>query len=138
LAQKEFEGRLDELITDAVRNASSHVMFAVDVEGLQEIVKVAGKKTGAQLLKKLARLIEKQNTGRGVVGRLGTNRFGVLVKNTSIEDGREILERQRKVIAKVRCMWKGETFPLTTSAGISRLWQLHWREPPRRVATESS
>jgi EAL domain-containing protein (putative c-di-GMP-specific phosphodiesterase class I)/GGDEF domain-containing protein len=105
LAQKEFEGRLDELITDAVRNASSHVMFAVDVEGLQEIVKVAGKKTGAQLLKKLARLIEKQNTGRGVV-------------NTSIEDGREILERQRKVIAKVRCMWKGETFPLTTSAGI--------------------
>jgi diguanylate cyclase (GGDEF)-like protein len=118
LAQKEFEGRLDELITDAVRNASNHVMFALDVEGLQDIVKAAGKKTGAQLLKKLARLIEKQNTGRGVVGRLGTNRFGVLIRDTSMEDGREILERQRKVIAKVRCMWKGETFPLTTSAGI--------------------
>jgi len=118
LAQKEFEARLDELITDAVRNASSHVMFAVDVEGLENIVKAAGKKTGAQLLKKLARLIEKQNADRGVVGRLGTNRFGVLIRNTSIEDGREILERQRKVIAKIQCMWKGETFPLTTSAGI--------------------
>ena len=118
LAQKEFEGRLDELISDAVRNASNHIMFALDVEGLQDIVKTAGKKTGAQLLKKLARLIEKQNAGRGVVGRLGTNRFGVLIRDTSMEDGQEILERQRRVIAKVRCMWKGETFPLTTSAGI--------------------
>jgi diguanylate cyclase (GGDEF)-like protein len=93
-------------------------MFAIDVEGLHAIVKAAGKTTGAQLLKKLARLIEKQNTGRGVVGRLGTNRFGVLLRDTSMEDGQAILERQRKVIAKVRCMWRGETFPLTTSAGI--------------------
>ena len=118
LNRKEFEGRLDELITDAVRTATRHVMFAIDVEGLSKIVEVAGKKVASQLLKKLANLIEKQNAGRGVVARLGTSRFGVLLASTDIEGGREVLERQRRTIARVRCMWKGETYPLTTSAAI--------------------
>lgn len=118
LTRKEFEGRLDELITDAVRSASCHVMFVIDIEGLPEIVNKAGKKVAAQLLKKLAQLLEKQNTGRGVVGRLGTSRFGVLIEDANLEDGREALERQRRTVAKVRCMWKGETFPLTTNAAI--------------------
>jgi diguanylate cyclase (GGDEF)-like protein len=118
LTRKEFEGRLDEIITDAVRSASYHVMYALDVEGLQGIVKKAGKKVGAQLLKKLARLLEKQIAHRGVVARLGVNRFGILLNNASLDEGRESAERQRGVIAKARCMWKGEAFPLTASAGM--------------------
>ena len=118
LTRKEFEGRLDELITDAVRSASCHVMYAFDVEGLQNITKKAGKKVGAQLLKKLANLLEKQVASRGVVARLGTSRFGVLLNNASLDEGKETAERQREVIAKARCMWKGESFPLTASAGM--------------------
>jgi len=118
LTRKEFEGRLDELITDAVRSASCHVMYAFDVEGLQNIVKKAGKKVGAQLLKKLANLLEKQVASRGAVARLGTSRFGVLLNNASLDEGKEAAERQREVIAKIRCMWKGESFPLTASAGM--------------------
>ena len=118
LTRKEFEGRLDELITDAVRSASCHVMYAFDVEGLLNITKKAGKKVGAQLLKKLANLLEKQVASRGVVARLGTSRFGVLLNNASLDEGKETAERQREVIAKARCMWKGESFPLTASAGM--------------------
>ncbi|NCF28306.1 MAG: DUF1631 family protein [Gammaproteobacteria bacterium] len=118
LTRKEFEGQLDELITDAVRSASCHVMYAFDVEGLQGIVEKAGKKVGAQLLKKLARLLEKQVARRGAVARIGANRFGVLLKNAGMDEGRETAERQREVIAKVRCMWKGEAFPLAASVGI--------------------
>jgi diguanylate cyclase (GGDEF)-like protein len=118
LTRKEFEGRLDGLITDAVRSASCHVMYALDVEGLQSIVKKAGKKVGAQLLKKLARLLEKQVANRGAVARFGVNRFGILLSNASLEEGRESAERQRGIIAKARCMWKGEAFALTASAGL--------------------
>jgi diguanylate cyclase (GGDEF)-like protein len=118
LTRKEFEGRLDELITDAVRSASCHVMYAFDVEGLQNITKKAGKTVGAQLLKKLAKLLEKQVASRGAVARLGTSRFGVLLNNASLDEGKETAERQREVIAKARCMWKGESFPLTASAGM--------------------
>ncbi|TDJ15993.1 MAG: DUF1631 family protein [Gammaproteobacteria bacterium] len=118
LTRKEFEGRLDELITDSVRSASCHVMYALDVEGLQGIVKKAGKEVGAQLLKKLARLLEKQVAHRGAVARIGVNRFGILLNNASLDEGRESAERQRGIIAKARCMWKGEAFPLTASAGL--------------------
>ena len=118
LTRKEFESRLDELITDSVRSASRHVMYALDVEGLREIVKKAGKKAGAQLLKMLAQLLDKQVAHRGAVARLGVNRFGVLLKNTDVEEGRESAERQREAIAKARCMWKGEAFSLTASVGL--------------------
>ncbi len=118
LTRKEFESRLDVLITDAVRSASCHVMYALEVEGLQGIVKKAGKKVGAQLLKKLARLLEKHVAHRGAIARLGVSRFGVLLNNVSMDEGREIVEQQREIIGKARCMWKGEAFLLTASAGI--------------------
>jgi diguanylate cyclase (GGDEF)-like protein len=118
LTRKEFEGRLDELITDAVRNASGHVMYALDVEGLQQIVQKAGTKVAVELLRKVAQLLEKSLANRGAVARLGPTRFGVLLHDFALESGQEIVERQREIIAKARCMWKGESFPLTASAAI--------------------
>jgi diguanylate cyclase (GGDEF)-like protein len=93
-------------------------MFALDLEGFQKIVEKAGKKVGKALLKKLAQLLEKNLANRGSVARLGTTRFGVLLNDTDLKDGQEIVERQREIIAKARCMWRGESFPLTASAGI--------------------
>ena len=138
LTRKEFEGRLDELITDAVRSASCHVMYAFDVEGLQNITKKAGKKVGAQLLKKLANLLEKQVASRGVVARLGTSRFGVLLNNASLDEGKETAERQREVIAKARCMWKGESFPLTASAGMLEITDMSEGVVATLTAVESA
>ena len=62
--------------------------------------------------------MEKQVANRGAVARLGTSRFGVLLNNASMDEGKETAELQRGIIAKGRCMWKGEAFPLTASAGI--------------------
>ncbi|NOR36870.1 MAG: DUF1631 family protein, partial [Woeseiaceae bacterium] len=138
LTRKEFEGRLDELITDAVRSASCHVMYAFDVEGLQEITKKAGKKVGAQLLKKLARLLEKQVANRGAVARLGTSRFGVLLNNASMDEGKETAELQREIIAKARCMWKGESFPLTASVGILEITDMSEGVDATITAVESA
>lgn len=118
LTRKEFEARLDGLITESVRNTSCHVMYALDIEGLQGIVDKAGKKIAVELLIKLARLLEKNVANRGSVARLGQARFGVLLKDVSLEKGREIVERQREIIAKARCMWRGESFSLKASAGI--------------------
>ena len=138
LTRKEFESRLDELITDAVRSASCHVMYAFEVEGLQHITKKAGKKVGAQLLKKLAGLLEKQVASRGVVARLGTSRFGILLNNANLDEGREAAERQREIIAKARCMWKGEAFPLTASAGVLEITDMSDGVDATIVAVESA
>jgi diguanylate cyclase (GGDEF)-like protein len=138
LTRKEFEARLDELITDAVRSASCHVMYAFDVEGLQIINKKAGKKVGAELLKKLARLLEKLVASRGAVARLGASRFGVLLNNASLEEGKETAERQREVIAKARCMWKGEAFPLTASVGMLEITDMSEGVDATITAVESA
>ena len=125
LTRKEFEARLDEAITDAVRTTSCHVMYALDVEGFRAIVEKAGKKVGRELLKKLAKLLEKQVAHRGAVARLGASRFAVLLNNASMEEGQLTAERQRAIIAKTRCMWRGERFPLTTSAGMLEITNMN-------------
>ena len=118
LTRKAFEVRLDESITDALRSASYHAMYALDVEGLQVITKKAGEKAATQLLKQLADLLEKQIASRGTVARLGPSRFGVLLNNASLDEGRKTAECQREVIASACCTWKGETFSLTASVGM--------------------
>jgi diguanylate cyclase (GGDEF)-like protein len=118
LTRKEFEARLEELITAAVRDASRHVMYVLEIDGVQRVVEKAGQKTGKQLLKKLAEVIEKQVAKRGVVGRLGAVRFGVLLNDAGMDDARKIIERQCLTIAKSRCMWHGEVLPLTASVGM--------------------
>lgn len=125
LTRKEFEARLDEAITDAVRTESCHVMYALDVEGFKPIVKKAGKKVGKELLKKLAKLLEKQVAHRGAVARLGTSRFAVLLNNVHMKEGCLAIERQRETIAKTRCMWRGEVFPLTVSAGVLEITNMN-------------
>ena len=125
LTRKEFEARLDEAITDSIRTASCHVMYALDVEGFKPIVKKAGKKVGAELLRKLAKLLKKRVAHRGAVARLGANRFAVLLNNASMDEGRVTIERQRETIAKIRCMWRGEVFPLTVSAGMLEITEMN-------------
>ena len=118
LTRKEFEVRLDDLITEAVRDASRHVMYAIEIDGVHRIVEKAGKKTGKQLLRKLAQVVEKQVANRGVVGRLGAVRFGVLINHTTMDEARKLVDRQCLTIAKSRCMWRGEVLPLTVSVGM--------------------
>jgi len=125
LTRKEFEARLDEAITDAVRTASHHVMYALDVEGLKSVVKKAGKKIGKELVKKLAKLLEKQVANRGAVARLGASRFAVLLNDAGEKEGRVTVERQRTTIAKTRCTWRGEVFPLTASAGLLEITSMN-------------
>jgi diguanylate cyclase (GGDEF)-like protein len=105
---------------------------------LQNITKKAGEKAGTQLLKKLAGLLEKQIASRGAVARLGPSRFGVLLNNASLDEGRKTAECQRKVIAMARCTWKGETFPLTASVGMLEISNMSEGVDAMIVAVESA
>ena len=64
-------------------------------------------------LSKLARVLEKHAGNKGIVGRLRRGRFAMLLNNCDVEDGRSIVDRQRRSMEKSRCVWHGDSFQLT-------------------------
>jgi len=118
LNRREFEARVGQALSDAVKMSSTHVLCVLELDELEAIVEKGGRKAGKNLLRKLARVLEKHVRNKGVVGRLGGGRFAMLLNNCDLEHGRAVAERQRKSMEKSRCVWHGETLPLNVSIGV--------------------
>ncbi|GMQ75241.1 MAG: hypothetical protein BMS9Abin01_0488 [Gammaproteobacteria bacterium] len=115
---KAFKVRLDEALTSAVRMGSSHVLCVLELDAFEAIVEKCGGEVGRGLLGKLARVLDKQVGNKGVIGRLRGGRFGILLHDCDLDSGRAVVDGQRASLESSRCVWHGETFPLTLSAGI--------------------
>jgi len=118
LNRKAFESALGQTASDAVRMGTSHVLCVLEIDEFRTIVEKCGRKAGKGLLRKLARVLEKHLGSKGIVGRLTKGRFAMLLNSCELEDGRKIVDRQRKSMEKSRCVWQGESFQLTISVGM--------------------
>jgi Amt family ammonium transporter len=93
----------------------------LDVDHLAAINARCGNRAGDSLLRQLARMLEKHAGERAQVGRTGGDTFGVLLEGVTVEEAGQFAERQRHAVDQSRCVWKGETFPLTVSVAFATL-----------------
>jgi diguanylate cyclase (GGDEF)-like protein len=108
-------------MSEAVRMGTNHVLCVLEIDEFRAIVEKCGRKAGAGLLRKLARVLEKHLGKKGTIGRLTKGRFVMLLTNCDLENGRVIVDRQRKSMEKSRCVWQGESLQLTVSVGMISL-----------------
>ena len=118
LNRKAFESALGQMASDSVRMGTGHVLCVLEIDEFRSIVEKCGRKAGKGLLRKLARVLEKHVGNKGIIGRLTKGRFAMLLNNCELEDGKKIVDRQRKSMEKSRCVWQGESFQLTISVGM--------------------
>ena len=118
LNAKGFKAQLDEALSSAVRMGSSHVLAMLELDAFEAIVEKCGREVGSGLLGKLARVLDKHVGNKGVIGRLRGGRFAILLHDCDLDSGRAVVDGQRASLESSRCVWHGETFPLTLSAGI--------------------
>ncbi|MEG2144091.1 MAG: diguanylate cyclase, partial [Oscillospiraceae bacterium] len=59
----------------------SYDIVCCDIENFKLVNDMFGVKTGDELLKYLAQLLEERIDGRGICGRLGADTFGVLLEH---------------------------------------------------------
>jgi diguanylate cyclase (GGDEF)-like protein len=121
LNRKAFEAALGQAMAEAVRMGTNHVLCVLEIDEFRTIVEKCGRKAGKGLLRKLARVLEKHVGGKGAIARLTKGRFAVLLNNCDLDEGRSIVNRQRKSMEKSRCVWQGESFKLTVSVGMLSL-----------------
>ncbi|MEM7048649.1 MAG: EAL domain-containing protein [Acidobacteriota bacterium] len=116
----EFEAHLERALASA-RLGSEHALCHLDVDAFKVVNDTAGSEAGDELLKLIARLLVATAPSGTVIGRLGSDEFGVLFLNLSPEEGRRRSEDLCRAVADFRFAWRDSVFDLTVSIGLLTL-----------------
>jgi len=114
-----------EFIRAAHRRAPL-ALIMVDVDHFRSVSETAGREAGDQVLRGIARTLTENLRGKGIVGRLGSEEFAILLPQTGEAEARRVAERLRDHIAGEPVAIEdgshaGFVFRLTVSIGIAVL-----------------
>lgn len=114
----EFERRLNTSVASAKRDDLRHMLFFVDIDKFSAINNNCGYAGGDRLLQDFVKLIRDDLNGTGEIARLGSDEFGILIENCSIDDALAIAERQIEIVSNYRLDWGDNLFTVTLSIGL--------------------
>ncbi len=118
-SKKYFTQRLDEEIQRADDTGSELSLLHLTVDKQKEIVERYGDEGFERVVLTVSRLVHSCVRGYDVVGRIETNRFGVLLAGTTSSDAYLWAEKIRKNIAGSVITIGEKSFSVTISAGVS-------------------
>lgn len=116
--RREFEQRLERMITSAQENRISHCLLYLDLDQFKIVNDTCGHGAGDQLLKQLSNLLRQHVRKSDCLARLGGDEFGVLLESCDEKSGLAIAETMRSVIQEMRFHWEGKTFGIGVSIGL--------------------
>ena len=93
-------------------------LCAIDIDRFKVVNEKYGFKAGTYVLNELIRVIENNVDVKHLIGRLGDNEFGLLLQNTTIDDGLQLCEVIREQVKAEKILWQGEEISITVSIGI--------------------
>ncbi|MGD9000104.1 MAG: diguanylate cyclase, partial [Granulosicoccaceae bacterium] len=69
-------------------------------------------------MKKIAEVLAEAVGDRGVVGRIGSDEFGILVENMGLEDSVDLASEYLEIIKERGFVWNGKKLAVSMSAGL--------------------
>ncbi|MDZ7660882.1 diguanylate cyclase [Thiohalophilus sp.] len=98
LNKREFEIRLNDEVRRARRARHPFVLLLLDLDDFKLVNDTHGHQAGDQVLQKLAALLKTQVRDADYIGRYGGEEFGIILTDSSEQDGSETAERIRQVV----------------------------------------
>ncbi len=116
--RREFDRRLNELLTRAKRRGEEHALCYIDLDQFKVINDTCGHMVGDKLLCQLSYLLQRHIRDSDTLARLGGDEFGLLLVNCPLPRAEKVAETLRNVIRQFRFTWEGRTFDLACSIGL--------------------
>ena len=117
----EFEMRLESAVDSARRENAHHVLCFLDIDQFKLVNDTCSHAAGDALLKNIAGLLQGCLRDSDVVGRLGGDEFGALLKNCSLQGAEAIAGNMLSLIKATRFESCGRTFETGASIGIAKI-----------------
>lgn len=115
----EFEKRLRYALESARNETEHHVLCYLDLDQFKLVNDTCCHTAGDNMLKSVALKLQGCLRESDVLGRLGGDEFGILLKSCSLDDAREIADKMLALIQASRFESCGRSFEITASVGIS-------------------
>lgn len=121
--RKHFDDLVNQLTQDADQNGVDVSVIFADVDYFTNINEKHGQMVGDQVLKVIAKILQRSLKGRELVARYGGEEFAIILPNTSMQNARALAENIRQDMASKRVQRKDTREPLgviTLSFGVAR------------------
>jgi len=116
-----FDVKLSDYVYDAKNNNKHHVLCYLDLDRFKLINDTAGHSAGDQCLIQVTSLIQSCIRSNDVLGRLGGDEFGLILKNCTQKGALKITGNITKIISEMKFNWDGCDYNLGVSIGINPL-----------------
>jgi len=117
--RSEFERHLRRIVVaTAGREKSQHALCYVDLDQFKVVNDTCGHAAGDELLRQLASLLRGKIRSGDIIGRLGGDEFGLILKDCSTERAEHIGYEVCCLVKDFRYVWQDKTFQVGASIGI--------------------
>ncbi len=118
LRRNAFQKKISELLEITNDAGDSHVMLKLDIDNFSRINRQCGHNGGDKLIQTFASIISNYLPEHATLARIGSDEFGVLIMNCSLDEGFQAAETLRRALNNLNFTWDGTTIPATTSVGV--------------------
>ncbi len=130
LNRAEFERRLQSLMESGRKEHAEHALLYIDLDRFKVVNDFCGHTAGDQLLQQLAKQMQLQIRGDDILGRLGGDEFGLLLKHCPLGPAYMIAEKIRRRIQDYRFQWEDKGYTVGASIGLVDLHQVPESDNP--------
>ena len=116
--RSEFEREVEAALGDAREFGNQHALCYLDLDQFKVINDTCGHFAGDELLRRIANLIRGEISASAIVGRLGGDEFGILLKRSSLEHAERVALDIRDSVQEFRFAWDNTQFEVGVSIGI--------------------
>jgi len=138
ISRREFEKRLSDVLFLAKENKSRHAVCFIDLDQFNVINNACGYEGGDKLLKEVSVLLSGQLRENGLLARLGSDEFGLLLKDCALDDALDFVEEMMELIQDYRLQWENKRLSIGLSMGLVPVSQRSEAASELLQAAESS
>jgi diguanylate cyclase (GGDEF)-like protein len=121
LNRAEFERRLNAAVQSARQSAEIHALLYLDLDQFKLVNDSCGHLAGDELLRRLARRLQRGIRESDTLARLGGDEFGVLLQRCSLEHAKQLAQGLLDSIRDYRFIWGDRSFKVGASIGLVRV-----------------
>lgn len=117
--RREFERRLDEIVAEVQRSGGEHTLCFLDLDKFKLLNDTLGHAAGDYLLKRVVETIQEQIGPADLLGRIGGDEFGILLRNTGPASARQLAVDLVQTVTERDFKWEERTFNIAMSVGVA-------------------
>lgn len=116
--RRNFEQAVDQLEL-AANGEKSVILIQLDIDHFKQVNDKFGHQAGDEVLREVADIIQTNIREQDLAARWGGEEFLILIRGYSLQQGKQLGERIRKMIAEKIFVVDGKQISVTVSVGVS-------------------